>query len=264
MPYPPVARIKRLEARRSHAAKVRECPVGLGGTSSDSRNIFVELKRIAPLALAVALIATGSGCRGSSSAVNRRTTTHAGLPTPSSYAGTCSLVGSWCQPTRGKIPAALRRPLHLPSSSYHGVCPTSSGRDFSNGQFGGIALGSGPVRPLISASGGDKKHGVIAFDRRPPTSRWWQVKTLWFSYPHYRGPVFIRGRRLDRAGRIVFGEVPTLIDPQLPPKPTVNGTHGWREWPGATFIHSLGCWAWQIDGTSFSTVVVFKAVRRHG
>jgi hypothetical protein len=29
-------------------------------------------------------------------------------------------------------------------------------------------------------------------------------------------------------------------------------------------VHSFGCYAWQIDGTTFSTVVVFKAVRGRG
>ena len=158
----------------------------------------------------------------------------------------------------GAIPDAVRRPLHLPKLGPSGRCPTGSGRRIFNDQFGGVALGSGPVRPLIAALGGDKKHGILAFDR---FGSWWEVKTLWFSYPHYQGPVLIRGRKLDGSGKIVFGEGPSLIDPQLPPEPTINGTNGWREWPGGTFIHSFGCYAWQIDGTDFSNVIVFKAVK---
>jgi hypothetical protein len=28
-----------------------------------------------------------------------------------------------------------------------------------------------------------------------------------------------------------------------------NGTGGLREWLGGTFVPSLGCYAWQVDGT---------------
>lgn len=220
------------------------------------------------LTLLIALVLAGSGCGGSSSkappAVRQAPTGASaravGLPTPSGYAQTCRLVSSWCTPVAGQIPRALRRPLRLPGLRRGAKCPTSSGRRLDNGQFGGIALGRGPVEPLI-AMAGDLEHGVIAFHRG---NGWWDAKTLWFSRPRYRGPVFIRGRRLDGPGRIVFGEQPSLIDPQLPPGPAINGTNGWREWPGGTFIRSLGCYAWQIDGSDFSRVVVFKAVRGKG
>jgi hypothetical protein len=183
------------------------------------------------------------------------------MPTPANYAQTCRLVGSWCDPIPGKIPAAFRRPLHLPAVGPGGKCPTSSGHRFSNDQFGGVALGSGKVRPLISAAGGTQMLGVLPFHR---LGSWWDVKTLWFSYPSYQGPVYIRGRRLGGAGKTIFGERPSLIDPQLPPEPTINGRDGWRQWPGGTFVRSPGCYAWQIDGADFSNVIVFKAIRRRG
>jgi len=189
------------------------------------------------------------------------------LPTPQSYGETCSLVGSWCDepnPFASRhIPAALRRPLHLPKVRPGGRCPASSGRRIDNDQFGGVALGRGPVRPLVTASavsGGDLQHGVLPFGRVPGTS-WRVVKTLWFSEPRYRGPVLIRGRQLGGSAKLVFGEGPSLLDPQLPPGPTPNGTNGWREWPGGTYTRSFGCYAWQVDGTSFSSVIVFKAIK---
>jgi hypothetical protein len=40
----------------------------------------------------------------------------------------------------------------------------------------------------------------------------------------------------------------------------VNGTRGWREWPGATYVGALGCYAWQVGCTSFSDVLVVKAI----
>jgi hypothetical protein len=189
------------------------------------------------------------------------------LPAPKSYGETCSLVGSWCVTpnpySSNRIPAALRRPLHLPQVRSGGRCPASAGRRIDNDQFAGIALGRGPIRPLIAASaisGGDLQHGVLPFGRVVGTS-WRGVKTLWFSEPRYRGPVFIRGRQLGGSAKLVFGEGPSLIDPQLPPGPTLNGTNGWRQWPGGTYLRAFGCYAWQVDGTSFSTVIVFMAIK---
>jgi hypothetical protein len=34
---------------------------------------------------------------------------------------------------------------------------------------------------------------------------------------------------------------------------------GQREWPGATWIRTPGCYACQIDGLHFSYVIVFEA-----
>jgi hypothetical protein len=158
--------------------------------------------------------------------------------------------------------------LHLPRLRAGAPCPTSLGRRIDNDQFGGTSLGRGPVRPLIAASGGDLAHGVLPFrllPSKPSSGRGWSaVKTLWFSEPRYRGPVFVRGRQLGGSAKLVFGEAPTLVDPQWPPQPTRNGTKGWRQWPGGTYIRSFGCYAWQIDGTTFSTVIVFKAVNSRG
>jgi hypothetical protein len=114
-----------------------------------------------------------------------------------------------------------------------------------------------PARPAFVAPA---KRGVLSFTPYRGRPGWYSAKTLWFSTPDYRGPVFIRGRRLDRYGRIVMGEGPSLIDPQLPPDNNPNGTRGWRQWPGATWLRFPGCYAWQVDGDDFSTVIVFKAV----
>jgi hypothetical protein len=90
-----------------------------------------------------------------------------------------------------------------------GRCPTTSGRMIDNDQFAGVALGRSPARPLIAASGDDLQHGVLPF-RRVAGTRWLAVKTLWFSEPSYRGPVFIRGRQLDGSAKLVFGEGPVF------------------------------------------------------
>jgi hypothetical protein len=175
----------------------------------------------------------------------------------------CGQNEDWCAPDLGDVPAVLRRPLELPTLNSPRNCPTSSGHRYSNKQFGGIALGRGPLQPLVAPHNrggfGTALRGVLLFRRSPTNPKWHQLKTLWFARPAYRGPVLIRGRRLNRPGRIVFGEGPEMVDPYLPVGETANGLNGFREWPGATWLRAPGCYAWQIDGRGFSHVVVFRA-----
>ena len=194
--------------------------------------------------------------------------TEPSFPVPQSYAETCRLVSTWCQiePTPGGIPDALRRPLAFPRVPPGADCPVTSGHLVNNGQFGGLALGEGPVQP-IAAGGGSLTEGLrfrayVLPHARPPYRGWYSMKTLWFARPEYRGPVFIRGRQLDGPHTVVLGEGPSLVDPQLGPGDTLNGIEGWREWPGGTSLRTPGCYAWQVDGTDFSHVIVFKAVFR--
>jgi hypothetical protein len=180
------------------------------------------------------------------------------VPAPQTYADTCRLMSTWCeiQPTPGGIPDALRRPLTLPRVAPGAECPTTSGRQFDNGQFGGLALGEGPVQPLVT--GGPAARPVLSF-HAAGSRGWYDTKTLWFASPEYRGPVFVRGRQLDGPRIIALGESPRLMDAQLGPGDTINGMYGWREWPGGTYLRTPGCYGWQVDGTDFSHVIVFKA-----
>jgi hypothetical protein len=34
---------------------------------------------------------------------------------------------------------------------------------------------------------------------------------------------------------------------------------GWREWPSYIYVPAPGCFGYQVDGTSFSEVIVFEA-----
>jgi hypothetical protein len=187
------------------------------------------------------------------------------FPVPQSYAETCQLVSSWCTLDRatGSLPDALRRPLELTSVQPGAVCPATGGEHFENGQFGGIALGHGAVQPLLApataADAAQAQQGVLVF-RPTKGPGWYAIKTLWFASPDYQGPIYIRGRQLDGTHTPVFGESPSLIDPQIGPGATLNGTGGWRTWPGATWLRTPGCYAWQIDGNDFTEVIVFRAV----
>lgn len=142
-------------------------------------------------------------------------------------------------------------------------CPVSEARPL--GPFVGPGLGPGPVYPVF----GD--HGVLRFN--PPGSQtgqslfagsqWGGQKVLWVGAPSYRGPVLIRGRQLNGPLAIGFGRaaVPLAAMQLLAPGASSAGEPpGWREWPSYTRLRAGGCYAYQVDGTSFSTVIVFRAV----
>jgi hypothetical protein len=93
-----------------------------------------------------------------------------------------------------------------------------------------------------------------------PRDGWYDIKTLWFVDPSYQGPVLVRGARIDGPGVIAFGESPDLGELIIPPGPTINeASDGYRTAPGGTYLKGPGCYAWQVDGIGFSTLIVFSA-----
>jgi hypothetical protein len=93
---------------------------------------------------------------------------------------------------------------------------------------------------------------------------WYLQKTLWAISPRYQGPVLIRGRRIDRPGRVRFGgDAPTArksVQESTPSFPmTADSAPEWRYYPTTTLLPGPGCYAFQVDGTGFSHVIVFRA-----
>jgi hypothetical protein len=137
----------------------------------------------------------------------------------------------------GSVPAALERPLRLPGLGPGRSCP--------------VSRGSGPVEPPRSPN--------LKLTRFQG-SAWQGAEVTWRSAPGYHGPVLIRGRQLGGAGVVGFGEghVPydqlQLLDPA---QGTPRGPG--RTWPSFTRVKAPGCYAYQVDGTSFSYVIVYRA-----
>jgi hypothetical protein len=187
----------------------------------------------------------------------------AGFPAPATYQQACDFEPSVCNasdlaPASAQSPllAALRRPLKLPVLEPGHSCPATPGATFDTPYFGGMALGTGPVRPLgrVTAAGeGELGPG-------PNPAGWYGFKTLWFSAPSYQGPWLVRAAQLDGTGPVIFGEQPAVSQLVVPPIATLNGGGGYRTAPGGTYVRGPGCYAWQVDGLTFSYVIVFHAV----
>jgi|GEM_PF-3313418 len=156
----------------------------------------------------------------------------AGLRQTTGYA-TYELCAGRCT---GAVPASLRRPLHLARIGAGGGCPASGG---------------GLVKPLGTAN-----------VRISPFvgSAWAGARVTWVASTAYHGPFLIRGRRIDAGGAVGFGEGHTPYD-ELQLLDSGQGTSpppGGREWITFTRARGPGCYAYQVDGTSFTEVIVFR------
>jgi hypothetical protein len=160
--------------------------------------------------------------------------------------------------------AKLHRPLKLAPIVPGAACPISRVDRRVDWQrvniYGGSGIGHGPVYPGLGSSGGrltatrDVRYG----------GAWSAGKVFWYVRPTYRGRVLIRGRRLDGPQRLGFdGRRVPAPELHIEPYDTVS----WEgQPPGSRGIASdvrlraSGCYGVQIDGTTFSRVVIFTVV----
>jgi hypothetical protein len=89
------------------------------------------------------------------------------------------------------------------------------------------------------------------------TRGWFFYKTLWTVSPKYYGPVLIRGGRIDLPGTLRFAPTAKQIRTSLS-MIGYDASGSWRRSTAYTLFHGPGCYAFQLDGTTFSKVVVFK------
>jgi len=184
-----------------------------------------------------------------------------GFPAPATYWQACFFEATVCNPNdptlpspQSPLPAALRRPIQLPALQ-GGRCPITPANNVNTGDFGGSALGAGPVRLLSSA--------IVDLDQLPSPLGWDSPNemTIWFSEPQYQGPWIVRGHQLDGPNLVIFGNPPALTASLVvPPIPTINTDAGYRSVPTGILVHEPGCYALQIDGLTFSDHIVFEAV----
>ncbi|MBA3366989.1 MAG: hypothetical protein H0U03_14615 [Actinobacteria bacterium] len=152
----------------------------------------------------------------------------------------------------------LRRPLHVPKIPPGAPCPVSrvDGRiDFA--AYGvGLGFGDGPAYPIFGSR--SPSEGAQLRFQYPPASNsvffgsaWGGQKVLWFVVPG-GAPVLVRGRQLDGPNevRCDAGDEPSqeLLLPRAFDRPSF------------TRLRAPGCYAYQIDGTDFSKLIVFDAL----
>ena len=182
--------------------------------------------------------------RATSSSGRRGRKGHKGNGLPAAPAGLAQTAGygtyERCQGTcTGAVPVPLRRPLKLPSDD-GGPCP--------------ITVNAQPASPRELPAG-------VGF-RRVSGSQWLIAEVTWNVPGSYTGPLLIRGEMLGGGalgfgtGAVPYDELQLLDAGQGAPRIAGGG----RAWITDSRIRSGGCYAYQVDGTGFSEVVVFRAV----
>ncbi len=230
-----------LEARARHALdRARPVEQLLGGAARRRRGVRPGLAAAAAVALllVVALVLGAAGVWLG--------TTPTASPSPSSRAVALP-------PTTINWPA-LRRPLHLPSLAAGASCPVTPGQTIVPGLP--AMAGDGPLHPLTSAGSG----GTVYYDS-PSAAGPQGVVVTWVAAPGVTGPALVRGRRLDGAGALAFGR-DEYAELQLTPYGTASpvGSAGYVALESdLTVIPAPGCYAYQIDTATSTSVVVFAA-----
>ena len=144
-----------------------------------------------------------------------------------------------------------------------------------------VLPGPGPAYPLIAADYSHSGAIRIQSSAGQPADGWWILKTLWWIRPSEAREVLVRSRRLDGSSQLLMGVengaagigraqvdietaggTGTYSDETLfqSARDVLNIINGWRTYPGGTAMRDPGCYAFQVDGKSFSYTIVFKAV----
>jgi len=167
---------------------------------------------------------------------------------------------AFAAPTRQPTWRSLHRPLHIRHIAPGTPCPTSQPDPRGDlSRFPGLvgtAWGRGPAYP--GGLGNDKPVLIYVYPPLPTSewagSEWSGQKVNWITNPSFRGRILIRGRQLDGPNELRFnnGRVP-------PREMRVIGRGPGYSTPSYTRVRADGCYAYQIDGKSFSRVIVFEA-----
>jgi hypothetical protein len=137
--------------------------------------------------------------------------------------------------------------------------------DFSAAYGVGRGIGPGPVYPVHFDPRGPDMNVVRLLFPPPPNlagqpSEWNAWKHVWVVSAAYQGPVLIRGRELDGPNDVRFGgDIMPPAEHRLPARPRqLAGVFRFER--TFTRVRAPGCYAYQIDGTTFSYLVVFEVV----
>jgi hypothetical protein len=111
-------------------------------------------------------------------------------------------------------------------------------------------FGLGPSYPTLDYEGG---RTIVTLDPSDSRGIPW-TKVLW-STPRYHGAVLIRGRQLDGPGTLGFDLGPAWTRTVLPEIRLTGPDPGLH--PAATYAPAAGCYAYQIDTLTSSSLIIF-------
>jgi hypothetical protein len=163
------------------------------------------------------------------------------------------------------------RPLRLPALAPGRPCPRTQG-DMVNIDTD-QAVGFSPVYAVFG--GGSLAHGVLRYQDAgflgAGGARDWSAQSVtWFIRPVYSGPAIVRGRQINGPNVLRFNggldqqqvvgswsQAPLLAELRL-----LGNADGvsWFYWVSYLRLRAPGCYAYQVDGITFSYTIIFQAL----
>jgi len=180
------------------------------------------------------------------------------LKAPSGYRDYC---GRHRGCPRGGVPQALWRPLHLPTLAPSASCSAATPRTVTK-RIAPV-LGSGPV--YFSAGAYNPTDRATMKTLPPDTSiaagtGWTVAKAPLVAKKTLRQPLVVRGGRIDRPGELGFtgyGVQRPFSALQFPPSFAID-LGAFKAYGISVWAATPGCYALQIDGATFSRIIVFR------
>jgi hypothetical protein len=153
-------------------------------------------------------------------------------------------------------PSALSPPpLRLPTVGPGEPCPAATPRPWSGPGQAGRVLGDGPLYPIADYFRDGAVLQLRPDDRLPDGT--YEKKVRWLG-AGYAGPVLVRAGRIDGPGAASakFSYVGSARDGGH----YAELTEADNDLPATTTVSGPGCYAYQVDGATFSRTIVFRAV----
>ncbi|HEX8728251.1 MAG TPA: hypothetical protein VF739_06500 [Ktedonobacterales bacterium] len=225
---------------------------------------------LAICAIALAIIAPLASLPPTRAAIARIFPTPTPRPTAVMSAAV-SIIGVSNNPTIGIAPAEwsnLRaRPLRLPTIAPGAACPGSPGRVVQP-SFG-MASGDGPAYIVgLGTDGAVQATGPGPIPNGRGSATWGAEFVMFIIAPSYQGAVLARGGQIDGQHALLFNggldqlngfdQSTTTLLSQLRLASAPAYGEPWPNFPAYLRMQAPGCYAIQLDGDTFSEVVVFN------
>lgn len=145
-------------------------------------------------------------------------------------------------------------PLRLPRIDPGEPCPTTARQPWTGPGVAAAVLGDGPLHPVADYFRAGTVLELREQDRHADGT--YEVKVRWIG-ARYTGPVLVRVGRID--GNAAASARFSYVGQERDGGYYTELTEPFNDLPATTTVGGPGCYAYQIDGASFSTTVVFRA-----
>jgi hypothetical protein len=163
---------------------------------------------------------------------------------------------------RGGVPPALWRPFVVPSLSSGESCPVSQTRTLTS-RIAPV-IGTGPVFFVAGAYDATDRTTMVAVSspNGPAAGTGWNIaKAPLVVKATFRQPLAVRGGRIDGPGELGFsgfaGRRPFAAMQWAGTSPAIP-LGNYKAHSLLVWVTKDGCYALQIDGSTFSRVIVFR------